>query len=382
MLILGAFLAPGCGVPPVGEAAAPKTSGAAGCEPALRDFAPRLVLTGEVVTRDALPINVPVAPVWPMKVRFLVEDGHLLAAGERIAEFDGSELYARIDELEARLDAAAGELEGGVSQAAAELAELELTRRRLRADRDRAKIAARLPPELVSAREAAQKQLDLERAELELANAEAKLEHSREAQGSAVALKRLQRQAAAVELAELREILERMVLRAPAAGVFFASEHPREARPIQVGDDIWPGFLLGRIPSAAGWQVEARLLDVDDGRVAAGQAAEVVLDSDPGRRFPATLRHVDQVAQEISNESPRRAFAVLVDVPGLAAGGEKLQLRPGMAARVEVAAPARRVMVLPRRCLEHWLPASGTVLGCSAQDCEIGAPAGAEEAPR
>jgi hypothetical protein len=158
---------------------------------------------------------------------------------------------------------------------------------------------------------------------------------------------------------------------------------------VKAGDDLWSGFNLGRIPSAAGWQVEARLLDVDDGKVAEGQEARVYLDGDPGAGNPdagnpvsdprgglhGRVRRIDQVAQEITRDSPRRAFAVIVDVEELAAGhpsGLAARLRPGMSARVEVIEAPRRVAVLPRRCLGDF-PAD-RVLACGPQQCEVASP--------
>ncbi len=127
---------------------------------------------------------------------------------------------------------------------------------------------------------------------------------------------------------------------------------------MQAGDDLWPGFLLGRIPSAAGWQVEARLLDVDDAKVAAGQPAAVYLDSEPARRLHGTIRHVDQVAQEISRDSPRRAFAVhgrRATSSAARGGGRAAAARHGGAGRGGGARPpgggatARLPAVLARR---------------------------------
>lgn len=347
------------------------------CRPELGDFSRRWLLTGEVATREPIAVTVPPAPIWPMTVRFLIEDGHLVQPGEKIAEFDGSQLLGKVSGLETRVTTAINELEAAASRARAEVADLELDRALKLAARDRAAVDARLPAELVPAREVAEKALALERAELELANSEAKLSHTRDSQRDQVAVKQLELDQARAELAELRADLERLTVVAPAAGVFFGGEHPREPRQVKAGDDLWPGFNLGRIPSAAGWQIEARLLDVDDGKIAEGQAVHAVLDGDAGaggapRRLHGRIRHIDQVAQEITRDSPRRAFTVIVDIDEFADGqpdGIAGRLRPGMSARVEVIETPRRVAVLPRRCLADW-PAE-RVVACGAQDCEV-----------
>lgn len=377
---LAALAALGLGAAGCGGERGAAAAGAA-CEPAPGDFARRWLLTGEVTTRDPLIVTVPQAPIWPLTVRFLIEDGHRVGAGEKIAEFDGSQLLTGLDGLETRVGAAVGDLEGAASRAKAELADLALERAQKLAARDRAAVAARLPAELVPARERAEKALALERAELELRNAEAKLERTRETQQSQIAMKQLELDQARAELAELRAHLDKLTVKAPEAGIFFGGDHPREPRPIKAGDDLWSGYQLGRIPSAAGWQIEARLLDVDDGKIGAGQAVVAHLDGDlagggPGRPLHGRVRRIDQVAQEISRDSPRRAFAVIVDIDEFALGhpdGLAGRLRPGMAARVEVIEPPRRVAVLPRRCLPGW-PAE-SIVACSARDCEVRAAA-------
>lgn len=340
--------------------------------PRIGELSRRWVLTGEVVTREAVAVAVPAAPVWPIRVRYLIDDGQAVAAGEKIAEFDGTQLKGKIADLEVQLATTTNDLEAAASQAAAELAELELEVARKRSARDIATIEARLPEGLVPARERAEKKLALERAELELGNAAAKLENSREAQQSAVALKRLELDRAREDLRELETQQGRMVLVAPIAGIFLAAENPREARPVQAGDDLWAGYVIGRLPSSAGWQVEARLLDVDDGKIGLGQEVVAYLDAEPENELHGRIRKIDEVAQEISRDSPRRAFNVLVEIDEFAAGhpgGLAGRLRPGTAIRVEVLEPARQAQLVPRRCLAEW-PAD-QVVACAPQTCEV-----------
>jgi multidrug resistance efflux pump len=336
------------------------------------EFSRRWVLTGEVVTAEAVAVVVPAVPIWPISVRYLIEDGQVVEAGDRIAEFDGTQLADKIGNLEARVATATNDLEAAASRAEAELAELELALAQKRAARDIAAVEARLPEGLVPARERAEKALALERAELELNNAEAKLDNSREAQRNAVALRRLDLDQAREDLRVLRENLDRMVVRSPVAGIFLAADSPREARPVQAGDDLWSGLPIGRLPSASGWQVEARLLDVDDGKIAAGQAVLAYLDGEPGRELHGRIRRLDEVAQEISRDSPRRAFSAMIEIDELAADHPAMlagRLRPGMAVRVEVLEPKRRAPLLPRGCLAGW-PAE-QIDACAPQVCAL-----------
>jgi len=343
------------------------------CEPTLRDFERKWVLTGQVATSDAVMVTAPSASIWPMTVRWMVDDGQVVQAGDKVAEFDGSQLLTRVDALEAEVKTASNNLSAELSRAGSELADLELEVAQKTAARDRAVVEARLPAELVPARDLAEKALALERAELEAKNAAAKLAGTREAQRASIAMQELALGKARSELAEVRQTLEKMVVRSPGAGVFSAAENPREQRLVQVGDALWAGFRIGRIPSTAGWRVEAQLFDVDDGKIATGQPVRAFLDADPERELHGKVLRVDQIAQELSRNSPRRAFQVLVTIDEFAPDhGESLvdRLRPGMSVRVEVLlAESRQVKVLPRRCLAAWPPEQ--IGECSAQECEV-----------
>lgn len=372
-IALAAVAGPLAGCRPAPTAAAAAAAPAARCAPELRDYSRRWLLTGEVATRDPVLVVVPTVPLWPLTVRFLVEGGQQVRAGEKLAEFDGTQMLSKLDAAETRVATARNDLEAAGNRASADLAELTLDRGQKLAARDRAVVAARLPEELVPAQEVAEKELALERAELELAAAQAKLERSREVQEATVAVSRLELEQALAELAEIESTLQRLTLVAPTGGVFFAGDHPREPRPLKAGDDVWPGFQLGRIPSAAGWQIEAKLPDVDDGRIAEGQEARIFLDGDPAAGgLRGRVRGIDAIAQEISRDSPRRAFALVVEVEEFAAShpsGLASRLRPGMSARVEVIEPSRRVPVLPRTCVAEL--AAARVVSCAAQECEL-----------
>src|SRR6185436_12125428 len=74
------------------------------------------------------------------------------------------------------------------------------------------------------------------------------------------------------------QAIESVVLRAPRDGIVIVKDHPWEGRKIQVGDTVWVGFPLALIPELPSMRVSVALPDVDDGRIALGMPATVVLD--------------------------------------------------------------------------------------------------------
>ena len=369
LLSLVLMISAGCGQNPPGAAA---TVPPESCEPVPGDFSRYTLLTGEVAARDALMITVPSAPFWPMTARWLIDDGTVVEAGQKIAEFDGTQLLARVDALEAEVTTATNQLSSTASRGAADLADLELEVAQKTAQRDKAQVEARLPEELVPARELAEKRMALEKAELELNGALAKLKGRREAQLAAVEIEKLALERARQELTEVHATLQRMTVTAPTAGIFFAGDHPREPRLLQSGDALWSGYRIGRIPGNAAWQVEARLFDVDEGRVLPGQEVAAFLDAEPGQKLHGKVYRIDDIAQETSRGGTRRAFKVLIEIDEFAAshpGGLATRLRPGMSLRLEVQEATRRVPVVPRGCLAS-LPAE-KILACGSLLCEV-----------
>jgi hypothetical protein len=47
-----------------------------------------------------------------------------------------------------------------------------------------------------------------------------------------------------------------LILTAPQDGILVVGENPRERRKIQVGDGLWPGVVVARIPDLTAIQVD------------------------------------------------------------------------------------------------------------------------------
>lgn len=374
-----AWLAAGCAQPGVGAATAP--SGARNAA-----FERVLDLTGEVRAARGEALSVPQTPAWQLPIRWLIEDGASVAAGDRVAEFDAGRLAG--DLLMKRTDAE--QAEAALRKARAEVAaKLERSAFDLDAARGHlaeARLRAEIPAELLSARDYDDRQLALVRAEAEAGKAEAAHERAaaevRESLGAAeLALARKSRELRAIE-----DDLERLVLRAPRAGLALVGEHPWEGRKLQIGDSVFPGWPVIQIPDLDSLDVAALLFDVDDGEIRAGAGARCIADAAPTEPFACRVRDVSAVARELPGSSTRRAFRVLLDLDDRALVRERL--RPGMSMRVEVVAERRENARLARR--DALVPGADGVrlrrsdggldpvrLGpCNASDCVLEPEAG------
>src|SRR6185503_4684735 len=130
------------------------------------------------------------------------------------------------------------------------------------------------------------------------------------------------------EVAQSEESLRGLQLRASRPGVVLLGRSPNEDRPVQLGDNLWPGLRAASLPDLSELEVAAYLPEVDDGRVLVGQPARVILDSALERVHEGRVETVAAVAQAARYAG---GFKVRVSL----AKTDPASMRPGLSARVE-----------------------------------------------
>jgi multidrug efflux pump subunit AcrA (membrane-fusion protein) len=312
-------------------------------------FEDRFLLTGQLVAVNAENLAVPQIPSWETTVRWLEAEGTIVKAGQKVVEFDT-----------AALAQAFGEKRFALSQAMSELEQLEAERNEQLVEKDfeigqksiaveKAKIAAATPAEFIRGKEYQDNQFALARATTELDKAREdrstyEVSSAETARQKQIAVDKAQREFDAAGAA-----MDGMVLTAPRDGILVVAEHPWHGRKIQVGDSVWVGLPVVSLPDMREMRVDAKLSDVDDGRIVPGLPASCVLDAYPDRAYPGRIADITPVAQEAAGRSLRRAYNVRVDLPA----SDTDRMRPGMSVKVEVGLAAQdNVLLAPRAGLD------------------------------
>ncbi|MFP3939817.1 MAG: HlyD family secretion protein [Thermoanaerobaculia bacterium] len=343
---LAGCAAPGPGAPPA-AASGPGSEG----EPALvvrrDDFERRVLLTGALEAEHAIHLTVPRTPSWQVELRWVAEDGSAVQAGERVVELDSSEFVTDLEEKEISLAERLSELERRRAELASQAREKEFEAARRRAELEKAEIGARVPEGIVPRQTLAERRLELDRARLALAKAEADLDSHRRSAEADLEVLDIEIRKARREIEAARRAITALTLTAPEDGIFLMGRHPWEDRKFQEGDTVWVGLSVGTLPDLSSLMVDARLPDVDDGSLAPGMPAEVTLDTHPGETYPGTVREVAPVAQD-EDDSLRRFFRAAVDLERT----DPDRMIPGMSARVEVIVERRpECLLVPRAAL-------------------------------
>lgn len=315
-------------------------------------FVRTLVLTGEIRTADSVELLAPMANMWPIPVRSVLEDGTAVREGDVIAEFDSANLLGQLEASEQRLVQAQADLESARAKARIDVGDAEFAVAEAESTLAKAQLDASIPADLRSEREVQQSKLDLQRAELELETARSKLVSQRETSDAEVGVAEVEVQKARAEVRRNRSYTEVVVVRAPQPGVVEIAFNNDEGRPYRAGDNVEPGRVIARFPDYGTLQVEGFLLDVDQGALEIGAPAEVVLDAYPERRFRGSVRFVQELAQQPNFRSSRRAFRVVVRLDER----DEDIMRSGMSARALVPSvvgdPGEPPLALARSALD------------------------------
>lgn len=313
------------------------------------DFSQRLLLTGELEAADAWDLTVPRSPTWRVEIRWMAEDGSEVHAGDKVVEFDNSQFTSDLEEKKLAASEKANALARKEAETKSTEAEKTFHLEEKLAALAKAKIDAAVPAELLPARDYQEKQLALKRAQVEVAKARQDLAAARESDQAELAIQRIELAKARREIRVAQQAVDTMSLKAPADGVLVIQDHPWEGRKIEVGDTVFVGLTIARIPDLSTMRVKALLSDVDDGKVAVGMPVECTLDAYPGQRFAGRVTAVAPVAREAPGTSLQRFIGVTVALDRV----DIERMRPGMSVRVEVERSSdTAVLLAPRAGLD------------------------------
>jgi multidrug resistance efflux pump len=307
---------------------------------------------------------------WGIAIRWLAEDGVLVRKGDKVVELDNTAVLETISDLDLAVSQAGIELasQRATSAVAVEDKRFEVETQRIALAK--AKLDAGVLPTLVSRREYQQFQLAVHTARTALATAEDDLRAAQEGARLEEEVKRIALSKARRKLESAQEEIDGLLLTAPRDGVVVVGTHPWEGRKLQMGDNVWPGLTVAKLPDLSSMVVEAVLSDVDDGRVRPGMAARCVVDAWPERPLAAEVLSVSPVAREPEHQSARRFFSVVLTLP---AGGIE-DLRPGLSVKADVlVAHHQGELLAPRAALDTSTePARAWLASGEAVDVELG----------
>ena len=340
------------------------------------DVVPRVLLTGALRPVNAVELFVPPAD-QALAIHWLVADGTIVAAGDRVAELDRAPFDTVLHDLHtaSRTQEATYEVQRRGTEVTLQGKRYDV--RRAEIERDRAAMHAQIPADLQLGRTAQENQLHLIQTETRLASTRNDLEAAIQQSALEQRVQDILRDKTRRSIANTEQAIAALEIHAPRAGVAVIETRDDTGRKYAVGEQVLPAMALVSMPDLARpMEVTAALSDVDDGRVATGMTGTCTLDAYPADPVDCTVETVAPVAQpQPGRDSLRKSFAVTLSLAHV----EPARLRPGMAFEVELKRAPVHALVVPRAAVfasHHVALASGEIrvveLGpCDAQQCAI-----------
>lgn len=317
--------------------AAPAPAAPSEAPPSVPGPGRRLLLTGQLDTKSAITLTVPRVPQWNIALRWIAPDGSLVKAGDPVAELDNTNFATDLSERKLAAARAQSELEQQISRDAITEADKAFALEAARTALEKAKLSAAVDKDVLPLRDHQERQVACERAQADFARAQDELASHQKSAALEAQIRRIALEKSLREIETAESAIRDLVLRAPRDGLVVTGTHPWFGRKIESGDNVWVGVPVVRLPELSTLRVNARLSDVDDGRIAVGMRAIARLDAYPELEFPGVISEISPVAREPSRDSWRRSFQVLVALERV----DLERMRPGMSVRVEVQSAAQ-----------------------------------------
>jgi len=291
------------------------------------DFPVIVRCRGELKARMSRQVNAPVN-VPDLRIVWAAPPSSPVKAGDVVVKFDPSGAKQTLQEKEAALRQAQATLDQEVAQAriTGEQDNLDQSTSRYQAEKARLEASKQ---EIVSALQGEENKIDLALAEEDMkVKAAASHLHAASDASKTASLTRLRDQAQFdVDLTKKR--LGQMEIVAPLTGIIVYlpnySQGWMNAKPFQVGDQVWPGASLAEIPDLNTLEMEGKIEEIDRGRISIGNPARVRIDALPELTLAAKLSAFSPLTEQTFEWPPSSSFRGFSAIQKPDA-----RLRPGM----------------------------------------------------
>jgi multidrug resistance efflux pump len=310
------------------------------------DLATGVDVSGTLASAEAGAFGPPqLNDVWDFKISMLAPEGTEVKAGDPILGFDVSELQKRLDENTAESEQARKEIEK-------RRADLRLRREDERmnlaeAEAKQRKTALKLetPPDIIGVKERKQVELDYALSKREVAQIGARIRDLEQAAAAEIALLESKQQRAAAIVAETKDSIFKMTVRAPRAGTVVYTQNWRGEKK-KIGDTCWRMERVMEIPDLTRMIAKGDVDEIDAGKVAVGQRVALRLDAHPDDELHGTIVTAAKTVQQQQNtRDPLKILRVEIQLDK----SDPAKMRPGMRFQGTIElARAKNAILVPR----------------------------------
>jgi multidrug efflux pump subunit AcrA (membrane-fusion protein) len=310
------------------------------------DVATGVDVTGTLASAEAGNFGPPqLANVWDFKISMMAPEGSDVKTGDPILGFDVSDLQKRLDENSAEAEQARKEIEKRRADLRLRREDEKMNLAEADAKLRKTELKLQTPSDIISITERKQVEFDHALAKREVAESNARIHDLETAAAAEIALLESKFQRASAIVAETKDAIERMTVRAPRAGTVVYSQNWRGEKK-KVGDTCWRAERIMEIPDLKRMIAKGDVDEIDAGKVAVGQRVTLRLDAHPDDELHGTISSAATTVQLQQNtRDPLKVLKVEIRLDE----SDPAKMRPGMRFQGTIElAHSKNAVVVPR----------------------------------
>ena len=242
-------------------------------------------------------------------IDILVEDGEYVEEGQVVCVIVWQEIQNQYDQIIIALENA----EVGLIKTQADLnMQLALLEAQVRTNDADTRIAQMdsLQIAFLSVNQRMIKELELEKATIEKARYEKKLNALKVIQQSEVKKLELEIQRFKIRVAAMKEQLDALTLKAPKSGVVIRANNPLTGTKVNVGDPVWSGFPIATLPQFDQMKVKIQASEADFKMINVNDSVYYTFDAMPGNTGKGKILRKAPIGQPYKRGSSVKFFEI------------------------------------------------------------------------
>lgn len=282
---------------------------------------------------------------YEFKIVALAENGKMVKQGDSVIRIDPSSIQKFIISKEEALESEKAsskkqqvQMENNIQELSAQLRSEQATYDLKKLEMERGKFEPENRRKI--------KELEFRQATIRLNKVKRQLEKKPVLDNYDFKVQKIKVMQGEADLSGAKEVLNRMIVPSPKDGLFQLASSMFEwpQRNIKVGDRIYSGMLIARIPDIFHMKVRTFVNEADITKISMGMKVMVRLDALPSVPFHGEITEISRVCLPREKE---KVFKVVVNVRE-----SDLRLKPGMTVSCEyMRMEADDVLYVPNNCL-------------------------------
>lgn len=133
------------------------------------------------------------------------------------------------------------------------------------------------------------------------------------------------------EMNDVDRTLKLLTISCPIDGLFQVNINEETRQMVKIGDKVWPGFKIAKVPDLSKMKVQSVINETDISKIALNQKVIVRLDAYPLKPFEGHISKIGKISYKKDNESSVKVF----DYEVLLDHADPI-LKPGMTVSCEI----------------------------------------------